>query len=364
MPTETVTGLVKRGENWHYDFKLRGHRFCGSTRLNDRSQAERWIEDFKNKRLDDIKQLNGEQLMSFGALATRWWQDRAQHRKDSKDIIRILKMFEEEIGSKRIVTTIDNNLIMQLISKRRGSGASNGTVNRTVTEPLRAIIKYAEFIGQPVKRISWRDLILSEPAERVREMGPEEEKLLFDNLRLDYHPIIRFLLATGVRRAEACNLEWKDVDLNSGTITVRGKGGTVDRRPLSNTALAILQSEIGNHPKRVFTYVVKDKRWAGQDRGSRKPIAPDTLSTVYFKTRAAAGLEDLRLHDIRHTTASRVVRATGNLMAASKVLGHKRVTTTQRYAHLAAEDVRAALNAAEADHAKLTQMPKLKVIQD
>lgn len=364
MPTAKVTGLVKRGESWHYDFKIQGNRFCGSTRLSDRSEAERWLENFKKQRLDDIAQLNGEQLMSFGALATRWWQDRAQHRKDCKDILRILKTFEEDIGSKRIVTTIDNNLIMQLISKRRASGASNGTVNRSVTEPLRAIIKYAEFIGQPVKRISWRDLLLPEPAERVREMGPEEEKLLFEHLRPDFHPIVRFLLATGIRRAEACNLEWKDVDLNSGTFTVRGKGGTVDRRPLSNTALAILQSEIGNHPKRVFTYIVRSRRLAMQDRGSRKPIASDTLSTVYYKTREAAGLEDLRLHDIRHTTASRVVRATGNIMAASKVLGHKRVTTTQRYAHLAAEDVRAALNAAEADHAKLTQAQKLRVIQD
>ena len=42
-------------------------------------------------------------------------------------------------------------------------------------------------------------------------------------------------------------------------------------------------------------------------------------------------------------------------MAASKALGHKRITTTQRYAHLAAEDVRAALNAAEESHAKVTQ---------
>lgn len=359
-----VTGLIKRGETWHYDFKLRGHRFCGSTRLNDRSQAERWIEDFKNKRLDDIKQLNGEQLMSFGALATRWWQDKAQHRKDNKDIIRTLKRFEEDIGSKRIVTTIDNNLITQLISKRRATGISNGTINRTVTEPLRAIIKYAEFIGQPVKRISWRDLILPEPAERVREMGPEEEIALFENLRPDYFPIVKFLLATGIRRAEACKLEWKDVDLNSATITVRGKGGTVDRRPLSNTALAILQSEKGNHPIRVFTYVVKSRSWAGQAKGSRKPIAPDTLSTAYWRARKAAGLEDLRLHDLRHTTASRVVRATGNIMAASKVLGHKRVTTTQRYAHLAAEDVRAALNAAEQSHAKLTQTQKIKVIEN
>lgn len=356
-----VKGLVKRGENWHYDFKLRGHRFCGSTEISERREAERWLAQFKEQKLVDFKELDGKSPMSFVGAATRWWNDRGQIRKDKNDIERSIAWLQENIGPKTALLAIDNNIISQLVSKRRASGVSNGTINRTVTEPLRAIIKYAEFIGQPVKRISWRDLILKEAAERVREMGPDEEEKLFSSLRQDFHPIVRFLLASGIRRAEACNLEWKDVDLNSGTVTVRGKGDTVDRRPLSNTALAILQGEIGNHPKRVFTFIVKSRSWAGQDKGSRKPIDPDTLSTAYWRAREAAGLEDLRLHDIRHTTASRVVRATGNLMAASKALGHKRITTTQRYAHLAAEDVRAALNAAEENHAKSTQKP-IKIV--
>lgn len=350
-----VTGLVKRGEYWHYDFKLRGHRLCGSTQISERREAERWLVSFKEKKLTDIKELGSNMPMSFQAASTRWWNDKGQHRKDKKDLVGHINWLCENIGPKTPILSIDNNLIAQIVSKRRASGVSHATVNRSVTEPLRAILKYAEFIDQPIKKIAWRELLLKEAAERVREMGPDEEEKLFSNLRQDYHPIIKFLLATSIRRAEACHLEWKDVDFSAGLITVRGKGDTVDRRPLSNTALAILQGEIGNHPKRVFTYVVQDKRWAGQDRGSRKPIAPDTLSTVYWKTREAAQLEDLRLHDMRHTTASRIVRATGNLMAASKALGHKRITTTQRYAHLAAEDVRAALNAAEESHAKVTQ---------
>lgn len=363
MPAK-IKGLIKRGENWHYDFQLRNHRFCGSTEIKERREAERWLAQFKELKLVELKELDGKSPMSFSAAATRWWNDKGQIRKDKNDIERSIAWLQENIGSKTALLSIDNNIIAQLVSKRRSAGVANGTVNRTVTEPLRAIIKYAEFIGQPVKRIAWRDLILKEAAERVREMGPEEEERLFACLRLDYHPIVKFLLASGIRRAEACKLEWKDVDLNSATITVRGKGDTVDRRPLSNTALAILQGELGNHPKRVFTFVVQSRGWAGQAKGSRKPIAPDTLSTAYWKAREAAGLEDLRLHDIRHTTASRVVRATGNLMAASKVLGHKRITTTQRYAHLAAEDVRAALNAAEENHAKVAQRPVKIVINN
>ena len=108
--------------------------------------------------------------------------------------------------------------------------------------------------------------------------------------------------------------------------------------------MAILRGEYGQHRSRVFTYEVRHY-WGGV-KGERTPIEPDTLGTAFWRARRAAGLEDLRLHDLRHTAASRIVRATGNIAAASKALGHKRITTTQRYAHLSAEDVRAALNAA------------------
>lgn len=63
---------------------------------------------------------------------------------------------------------------------------------------------------------------------------------------------------------------------------------------------------------------------SGGKRGDRKPITPGSLSTAWVRMRAAAGIKGLRLHDLRHTTATRVLRATGNLMAASKALGHAR----------------------------------------
>ena len=62
----------------------------------------------------------------------------------------------------------------------------------------------------------------------------------------------------------------------------------------------------------------------------------------------AAGLRgsDLRLHDLRHTAATRTLRATGNLAMAQRQLGHARIETTSRYAHVLDDDLRAGLNAA------------------
>ncbi len=345
MPAK-ITGLIKRGDVWHFDFRLQGHRFHGTTHENERGKAERRLAEIKAEKSEYLKQLNGTIPWTFGMAATTWWEHKGQHRKDHKDVVRFLKWLNMQIGSKRALATIDNQVVAQLVAKRRAEGVKAGTVNRSITEPMRAILRYAEFLEQPVKRINWREHLLKEDAERVREMSADEEQRLFAAFRQDFLPIIKFLLSTGIRRAEACNLVWNDVDMNTATMTVRGKGGTVDRRPLPKAAMAILQGELGNHPTRVFTYVVKRHEFANAPLGSRVPICPDTLSTAYWRARKNSGVTDLRLHDIRHTTASRVVRKTGNLMAASKALGHKRITTTQRYAHLAAEDVRAALDAA------------------
>jgi integrase len=285
--------------------------------------------------------------MTFAVASTRWWNEKGQHRKDSTDIERFLAWLQTNIGNKTLIRAIDNNMIARLVATRRAEGVSPATVNRSVTEPLRAILRRAdEFWGQTIPRINWGGHKLAEAQERIREMTQAEETALFAALRADFHSIVRFLLITGLRRAEACRLRWGDVDMDGGRITVHGKGDRVDALPMPGAALAILRGEQGRDAEFVFTYVVHHK-WGGK-LGSRVPIAPDTLGTAFWRARRAAGLaaSDLRLHDIRHTAATRLVRATGNLGAAQKMLRHSRITTTMRYAHVTDEDLRAAMEKA------------------
>jgi len=343
---KAVRGLYQRGGDgaFLYDFVFRGHRFCGATGLANRRDAESWLKTFRARKAAEIEQLDGRAPMSFGAASTRWFAERGQHRKDARDIERFLAWLQGEIGMATPIAAINDNAVARLVARRRADGVSNGTVNRSAVEPLRAILARAALWGQKVPTIDWKAHKLREAPGRVREISREDEGRLFAALRCDFHAVAKFLLATGLRRAEACNLEWTDVDLETRFVTVRGKGDTLDRRPLPASAVAILAAEIGRHPLRVFTYEVRHA-WGGR-KGARKPIAPDTLGTAFWRARRAAGLADVRLHDLRHTAASRIVRATGNIAAAGKALGHTRITTTQRYAHLNAEDVRAALDAA------------------
>lgn len=343
---KTVRGIYRRegDDTFTYDVVIRGHRFCGSTGCTERRAAERWITTFRAEKRTAIEQLSGTAPMNFGAASTRWWNERGQHRKDAKGLEGYLALLQTRVGMKTMLAAIDDNTVTQLVALRRADGVTPSTVNRSMTELLRAILTRARLWKQKVQPIDWKAHKLKEPEGIVREASAAEEATAFSHLRQDLHPITRFLIVTGWRRAEACALRWYDVNFETGFATVTGKGSVVHRRPLPAAAMAVLQGERGHHSEFVFTYLVRHPN--GGKKASREPIRPGTLSAAWLRMRNRAGLKGLRLHDLRHTTATRVLRKTGNLVAVQKALGHSRISTTQRYAHMLAEDVRAALDAA------------------
>lgn len=343
---DKVRGIYRRkgDDEWSYDVVILGNRFCGSTERTEKREAEKWITKFRSEKRAAIEQLSGNEPMTFGAASTRWWNERGQHRKDKDSLEGYLALLQSRIGMKTMVSSIDDNTVSKLVALRRADGVSPSTVNRSMTELLRAILTRSRLWKQPMQMIDWSQHKLKEPEGIVREASAGEEAKAFAALRSDLRPITRFLLVTGWRRAEACSLKWPDVNFETGFATVTGKGGIVHRRPLPAVAIAILRGEDGRHDEYVFTYLVKHPN--GGRKGDRQPILPGTLSTAWCRMRDGAGLAGLRLHDLRHTTATRVLRKTGNLVAVQKALGHTRISTTQRYAHMLAEDVRAALDAA------------------
>lgn len=131
---------------------------------------------------------------------------------------------------------------------------------------------------------------------------------------------IRFLLLTGWRSSEARNLRWSDVDFARKMATLRETKTGKSHRPLGAPALALL-SELPRVSEFVFP--------------GDKPGTPlRDMKRVWGAVRYAAGLEDVRLHDLRHTVASFAVASGHSLYVTGSLLGHARAATTQRYAHL------------------------------
>jgi integrase len=144
---------------------------------------------------------------------------------------------------------------------------------------------------------------------------------------------IKLLLLTGCRKGEIANLQWDHVDFERECLRLADSKTGAKVVYLSAPARALLQEL---------------PRQAGNPRvipGLRANSARPAIDKVWLRVRNAAGLSDVRLHDLRHSFAS--VGAAGGLSlpVIGALLGHKHATTTARYAHLSADPLRAANDA-------------------
>jgi integrase len=150
---------------------------------------------------------------------------------------------------------------------------------------------------------------------------------------------IRLLLFTGCRLREILNLRWVEVDLERGLLHLPDSKTGRKTVVLNTAALDILSAM-----PRQDSYVVPSER-RGQPRHD--------LKRPWDHIRSAAGLDDVRLHDLRHTHASFGVASGLGLPIIGRLLGHSSPLTTARYAHLADDPVR---RASDIIGAKLSQL--------
>ncbi len=163
-------------------------------------------------------------------------------------------------------------------------------------------------------------------ASRTRRLIDDEESKLIDALPALYGNILRFTLATAMRRGEVLSLLWSNVDLEAGVAVLPlTKNGEMRRVPLSKDAIVTLKqqriSPIQSIAGRVFdvTQIALDKAWR---RACKK-----------------AGISGLRFHDLRHEAISRFFEIGLNPMEVSSISGHKTLQMLKRYTHLKAEDL-------------------------
>lgn len=143
-------------------------------------------------------------------------------------------------------------------------------------------------------------------------------------------PLVLVALNTGLRRGELLQLHWRDVDLTQKLLTVRGEGAKTGQ-----TRHVPLNSEI--------TGVLKD--WRAEDADPDAFVFSGTRTTAPLtEARRAwrgvlrnAKVTSFRFHDLRHTFASKLVMAGIDLNTVRELLGHKKISMTLRYAHLAPE---------------------------
>jgi integrase len=180
--------------------------------------------------------------------------------------------------------------------------------------------------------------LLPENNKRARELFPEEEFRLFQAIPGapgTLRPLFRFLLESGARASEACDLTWRAVLWADGVAELpETKAGEKQYLILSKAALAILQDLPRNAPH-VFC------------RPDGRPFNVHYTTKAFLKAARRAAIPDLRQHDLRHTFAIRRLRGGANLVAVSGLLRHASTRMTERYLHVTRADLRAAVEAGQ-----------------
>ena len=137
--------------------------------------------------------------------------------------------------------------------------------------------------------------------------------------------IIRLLLLTGCRRGEIVQLRWDEVQ-HDALMLKDGKTGA-RKVPLNSQARRIFERRPRGESEFVFPSPLDPSR----------PRSPEFR--LWYRARREAGIEDVRLHDLRHTVASHAVMNGVPVPVVSRLLGHANVSMTLRYAHLGDRDI-------------------------
>ena len=186
--------------------------------------------------------------------------------------------------------------------------------------PCRHIARYRE---------EKRERYLSEKElARLGEVLVEAEQLW--RYRSQAIAAIRLLILTGCRSSEILTLRWEEVDFERKCLHLPDSKTGAKTVRLNSAALQILaeMERVEGNP-----YVVP---------GDKEASHLSTLQSLWDRIRKEAGLDKVRIHDLRHTFASVGVSRGLSLPVVAKLLGHAKTATTERYAHLADDPIREA----------------------
>ena len=180
------------------------------------------------------------------------------------------------------------------------------TVNRSAVEPLRKLLNYCrDVLEQPVRPIKWARHLQAEPSERIRVMkAGEEEAALFAALPVKYHPLVKIKARIGPRIFEMVKMQWTDINWALMHVEIKGKGGAISTVPIPTDVRDILWA-LPRRGDYVFTH----------EDGAK--FTYDGVQSAWKRACRQAGIQGLRLHDLRHTAGTNLLRGDGQSSAGA-----------------------------------------------
>lgn len=229
------------------------------------------------------------------------------------------------------------------VSARMFAGLARETKSRVTTSTKAKHLALMKAILRAAER-DWKWLekapVIKIPQvrnKRVRWLEPEEAGRLIDECPEPLKSVVRFALATGLRRSNIINLEWQQIDMQRRVAWVNPEDSKSNRAigvALNDTACRVLREQIGNHHKWAFVHTKAGNRPDGSVTDQVRKMRVDDQRAWNSACRRA-GIEDFRFHDLRHTWASWLIQSGVPLSVLQEMGGRESIEMVSRYAHLA-----------------------------
>ena len=324
MGRKTTPGLCKRGGIWHIDKVFRGRRICESTGTSNLKEAETYLA----RRIEETRQASVYGIRPtriFKLAATRYLKEH-QHKRsiatDAKSLVQVMSF----IGNLSL-ESVHMGTLQPFIEATRRRGLKSKSIN-LVLGIVRRVLNLAASDWRDEHNLTWLHTapkIKILPVTDAREPYPliwDEQAKLFQELPNHLARMALFKVNTGCRDGEVCGLRWEwevpvpELDTSVFIIPKEWTKNTRERLVVLNqVAKSIVEEVRGGHPQFVFTY---------------KGHAIQTMNnTAWQKARERAGVQQVRVHDLKHTFGRRLRAAGVSFEDRQDLLGHKsgRITT-------------------------------------
>lgn len=339
--------IYQRGDSWYYQFTVRGRRYQGAIgpvtktvarELAEKKHGEAWERGLVVRPVKGplLGQYDTEKKQFTGAAGDYLAYYVKQHKPSSAlRMHTALKSLCPFFAGKRL-DEIHVFMIERYKSMRKEAGSADATVNRELA-CLKNLFNLAEkwdwVDKNPVRKVK----MFRENNARLRWLTRDEETALLAQCDLRLRMFVLSALDTGFRAGELQSLRWQEVDFIRGNIAVRSgytKNGDARTNPMT---------------RRLTEALMEWKRQMGCD-GEAPVFGAWRYREPFERARDAAKLgEDALFHSLRHTYISRLVSAGANIREVQELAGHKTITMTMRYSHLAPEHKRRAVGLLESE---------------
>lgn len=270
-----------------------------------------------------------------------------------------LDEFERVISRNFPVCEIRRQQVLEFKTRLQRRDLARHTVRQRLIHLNRALnwaVERNYLRKNPAKRVSFPSL--PDPDQTVRLIPKDDVRTLIDHTAGHWiGDYIRAAIYGGFRASEITGIKETDIDRDAATVTVTGKYGKsrtvpiytdlitlfdeiLERSPEEDPRILSRSGHDGRRPGYLFYQVANVMSVSHAFKRAVREVWAEKDKRGKPKGKAPPAKDQYRFHDLRHTYATAFLRAGGDIYKLRRILGHRDISTTQKYEHLNPEDLR------------------------